>query len=267
MSLETAQFIHQLNASNPSGADRLKEGDDHIRLLKAALKNTFPGLTGPLDPAVTHDFLNGLSKALVPAGVITLWHGAEKDVPTGWAICDGREVPKSGGGTLKTPDLSGRVPMGVSADYVLLSTAGAKSKTITTEAGGGHTHTAETSEAGSHDHGAKTGGTALTVDQIPSHRHRLVVDAKTRTRLSGDNFMALQGEIGNDSQYEASTATGEPNVGLSGATGGGQAHDHSITAGGAHKHNVSVSTVEGHSHKATIELLQPSLALYFIIKV
>lgn len=51
MFLEGAEYVHQLNTSNPSGAGRLKGGDDHIRLLKALLENTFPGLTGPLDPS------------------------------------------------------------------------------------------------------------------------------------------------------------------------------------------------------------------------
>lgn len=45
MPLETASTIADLVASNPAASDPLTDGDDHIRLLKAVLQNTFPGLT------------------------------------------------------------------------------------------------------------------------------------------------------------------------------------------------------------------------------
>lgn len=40
---------------------------------------------------------------VLPQGIIMLWHGDDKNVPEGWAICDGN----SG-----TPDLRGRFVMG-----------------------------------------------------------------------------------------------------------------------------------------------------------
>lgn len=44
MSLESATYVSQLSASNPVGStDLVSQGDDHIRLIKAALQNTFPG--------------------------------------------------------------------------------------------------------------------------------------------------------------------------------------------------------------------------------
>ena len=42
MALESATYISQLNTANPTGADPKSEGDDHLRLLKATIKNTFP---------------------------------------------------------------------------------------------------------------------------------------------------------------------------------------------------------------------------------
>lgn len=48
MALETATYINQLNVANPVGSDPIASGDDHLRLIKAALKNTFPAITGPL---------------------------------------------------------------------------------------------------------------------------------------------------------------------------------------------------------------------------
>lgn len=44
MGLETATYIADLNTANPTGSDLRSEGDNHIRLLKAVLQNTFPDL-------------------------------------------------------------------------------------------------------------------------------------------------------------------------------------------------------------------------------
>lgn len=56
MALETATYIHELNAANPTGADQKLQGDDHIRLVKDTLQNTFPNLTGAV--SATQDDLN-----------------------------------------------------------------------------------------------------------------------------------------------------------------------------------------------------------------
>ena len=42
MGLETANFISNLVATNPTGADLKLQGDDHIRLIKQVLQATFP---------------------------------------------------------------------------------------------------------------------------------------------------------------------------------------------------------------------------------
>jgi hypothetical protein len=42
MGLETATYINQLVPSNPLGTDLLSQADDHIRLLKTVLQNSFP---------------------------------------------------------------------------------------------------------------------------------------------------------------------------------------------------------------------------------
>lgn len=49
MPLETAQYINQLDAANPLGSDPIAAGDDHLRLIKAAIKATFPSITGPVN--------------------------------------------------------------------------------------------------------------------------------------------------------------------------------------------------------------------------
>lgn len=59
MPLETATYINGLNPSYPTGGDLISAGDDHLRLLKQTIKNTFPNLTGAV--TVTHGELNTLA--------------------------------------------------------------------------------------------------------------------------------------------------------------------------------------------------------------
>lgn len=270
MSLETAQYIHQLVPSNPSGADRLKDGDDHLRMIKSALKNTFPGITGPLDASVTHTLLNSLAALLIPIGLIGLWSGAEDTVPSGWAIMDGRQVTSSDGSrTFNTPDWRDRVPVGVSPSRALGVPFGGSSKTVTSEVSGGHGHTASTSAAGSHSHGGATGGTGLTVAQIPSHSHNTAQISSTANPLSSSpqSPVAQRGTYGNDTEYLMTASAGGSWAGPSESVGSGAAHAHGIGADGSHTHPVTVDGVGGHSHQLTVDVTQPSVAAYFIMKI
>lgn len=47
MSLEVANFISDLDPNNPGPTDLKNQGDDHLRLIKKVLQNTFPNATGP----------------------------------------------------------------------------------------------------------------------------------------------------------------------------------------------------------------------------
>lgn len=46
MGLETANYLADLQEANPAGGDDIAQGDDHIRMMKLVLKNTFPGRAG-----------------------------------------------------------------------------------------------------------------------------------------------------------------------------------------------------------------------------
>lgn len=46
MSVETVVNINDLNPASPTGAEPKNEGDDHLRNIKRALKNGFPGFLG-----------------------------------------------------------------------------------------------------------------------------------------------------------------------------------------------------------------------------
>lgn len=271
MSLENAQFIHQLNSSNPAGSDRLKDGDDHLRMIKAALLNTFPGIKGPLDATVTHTLLNSVASLLVPIGCIVMWSGKDSEVPSGWAICDGRTVTSSDGSrTFATPNLTDRVPVGVNAaaSRAVGSTFGASAVSAVTDQNGGHSHTASTSSSGAHSHGGGTGVTALSIDQMPSHNHHVLTlsDSSNPINNAPESPVAHHSTYGSATQAILTTGGGQW-AGLSESKGGGQGHSHSIGSDGAHTHPVTVDAAGVHTHSVSLDVTQPSIALYFIMKV
>ena len=60
MPIETASYIHQLDETYPPGNSPMREGDDHIRLLKRVVKETFPSVQGAVN--LSHTDMNGLKK-------------------------------------------------------------------------------------------------------------------------------------------------------------------------------------------------------------
>jgi hypothetical protein len=54
MGLETSTYVDGLNIANPAATDGLAQADDHIRLIKTVLKNTFPNLDGPVTASVAN---------------------------------------------------------------------------------------------------------------------------------------------------------------------------------------------------------------------
>lgn len=66
MTLEAGTYISDLNASNPSATDPKSQGDDHIRLVKSTIHNTFPNITGEV--ARTHTEINSVIDRALRAG-------------------------------------------------------------------------------------------------------------------------------------------------------------------------------------------------------
>lgn len=61
MSLETSTYINGLVVTNPTSSDPVSRGDDHLKLLKSTIKNTFPNVTGAI--TTTHVEINLLNDA------------------------------------------------------------------------------------------------------------------------------------------------------------------------------------------------------------
>lgn len=214
MALESAVHIADLVVSNPLSTDTVSQADDHIRLIKAVLKTTFPNLTQPVTSTPAQ--LNNP----IPRGVITMWFGAVENVPSGWSLCDG---------TLGTPDLTNRFVIGAGDTYAPGATGGS----LTSASSGGHTHTE--AAAGSHNHTGVSGSTVLTTDQIPAHTH-------TYSQASGSAFEYGTGLNGTSGLASTSTVD-------SGSTGGSAGHTHTIGTDGTHAH--TINSVGDHTHSVT----------------
>ncbi len=64
MGLETGTYINSLNANNPVNAtDVVGQGDDHLRLIKSTILNTFPNISGAM--TLTHTELNDAARKAV----------------------------------------------------------------------------------------------------------------------------------------------------------------------------------------------------------
>ena len=66
MTVETASYLSQLDATYPQSGDLKSEGDNHLRLIKSAVKATFPNLTAaPVTPSTTElNYITGVTSAI-----------------------------------------------------------------------------------------------------------------------------------------------------------------------------------------------------------
>lgn len=199
MALESAQFISQLNVSNPLSTDTVSQADDHLRLIKSVLKNTFPNLSAPVTS--TAEQLNNA----IPSGFIGMWSGSIASIPSGWFLCNGSN---------STPDLRDRFIVGAGSTYAVGAIGGSNTVSLTEAQLPTHTHTitATTESAGSHAHSVSD----------PGHSH-LYNQASGQAPESGTGFVGYQG-------YNAQTSTATTSAGTGISLGSAGAHTHNITA-------------------------------------
>lgn len=208
MSVENANYISQLNKLAPTGSEFVSEGDDHLRVLKKAVQQSLPNITGPV--TATQGQLNTVTsaEAYFPQGGIIMWSGLTTNIPSGWALCDG-----SNG----TPDLRGRFVLGAQDQAAtphgdstrLGSTAADKAQLLTGVSGGnwlGYTA------------GGTTGGTAITTAQMPAHNH-------------------------NNGDYKQVISQNNAGTGISFGFGGGQLASDMLSVGSGQVHTHSMPAV------------------------
>ncbi len=78
MGLESATYIPELTITNPVGAsDAKSQGDDHLRLIKKTISNTFGAFVGtagvPKSVTLTEDQINDAALKAATATISALW--------------------------------------------------------------------------------------------------------------------------------------------------------------------------------------------------
>lgn len=139
--------------------------------------------------SVFKELLWSFEMSSIPSGIICMWGGAVSDIPDGWVLCDGEN---------NTPDLRDRFIIGAGGNTPVADIGGNTSSTVTLS--------------------GRTGGTAITIDQMPSHSHIIgstfVTDSERRELVNSSyDYIRFVGTSTTTASY----------------TGGNQAHDHSIS--------------------------------------
>jgi hypothetical protein len=236
MALETGNYIDSLNASNPAATDALAQADDHLRLLKLVLKQSFPAIAGPV--TATHTVIN--AKIAEPVSAITS-DGTDPSLATGITGTQVKTLIGAADAAIATDGTDPSLATGITALQVRTLIGAAEAATTATllavyPVGSIYTSVVATSPA-THFGGTwaamaagrvlvgldpddvdfdtieGTGGAKthqLTISEMPAHSHSVTYE-----------------EVDNVGQttHPAGTIPGEPSLAIdTGSTGGGQAH-------------------------------------------
>lgn len=190
----------------------------------------------------------------IPTGTIVIWSGAEVDIPSGWAICNGNN---------STPDLRDKFVLGAGNSYAVNATGGTNT----------------------HSHGLTGVSTVTTVDSFTSvttssNTTTITLDSNTDTITNAETdghehtLLDLITEFagGREASYyyafdgEPGTTTDNMTDFLNATTDG---HDHNLNDLG-HSHSITSNT-DGHEHAVTGSLddtntLPNYFALAYIMK-
>ena len=218
MGLETSvTHIDDLDPAFPTAGDSAAQGDDHLRNIKSALKNTFPNITDPVTATAAE--VNALIGKGMPTGGIIMWSGAIVNIPTGWALCNGLNG---------TPDLRNRFVLGAGSTYTEFDTGGAESVTLSVSNLPSHDHgngNLATSKEGKHSHN-------ITVNNAGRHRHNETYEAKTGS----------SGNVQDGDTPIAGRLNGSYNTDLNTSFDGSHTHNASASDAGDHTHNITGRT-------------------------
>jgi len=221
-------------------------------------------------------------KNFLPCGSIVSFAGST--APTGWLICDGRELPvleysalfdiigytygNDSTGYFCLPDLQDRVPVGKKSSTTLGAIGGNSSVTLTTNQMPSHTHSGTVDASGAHTH---TG----TAESAGLHTHTITDPGHTHSETSiNDDFNSSGGSAypaGSNPSFAGYDSSGvriwnnisSSTTGISVNSADAHSHSLSINSNGSHSHTFTTGTA---GSGASIDIRNPYIVLNYIIK-
>ncbi|KAF9389909.1 hypothetical protein CPC16_005486 [Podila verticillata] len=177
--------------------------------------------------------------------MIVMFHGSVDDIPEGWALCDGSQEG--------VPDLTGRFILAASGDH----NDERSDATVDFSDGASFELITDKSDSLDLEVNGRVGETALTINQIPAHKHMTGPVYDSLDRVNGQVFSAgfgyerrpdgTQGVSVKSISTEYAMEAVIPGTSI---TGGTDVHDHE--ADGAPPHVASAYQATGNvfAHKA-----------------
>tara|TARA_S200002703_G_scaffold44715_1_gene39125 strand:+ start:15359 stop:16087 length:729 start_codon:yes stop_codon:yes gene_type:complete len=225
MGLESASYISSLNVANPSAQDALSQADDHLRLIKTAVLQSFPNINSAVTatPAVLNTVTAMTSDGSTPS-LNTGITGAEVKTLIGVvepAIAISGSTVSLDSGTdasavwslLKTEAFKTIYPVGAIYTSITATDPGTLFGGTWTAFGAGRVLVGLSSSDGDFDTVEATGGNkthTLTVDEMPAHTHDILYQELDDVGVT---------------THPAGTQPGDPTATIATqSTGGGQAH-------------------------------------------
>lgn len=194
MGLEAGTTIESLDSSWPAGGDVKSQGDNHIRLLKAVMKATFPGVGGqgfaiPIIAKETElNFLSGVTSN-IQAQLNAITGNTALIAPAGTRLVFFQASPPAGWTQLQANN-----------DSML--------RVVNTGGGGAGGSVSPITFASAHTH--TNPSFTLTTNHMPAHKHRMAVekvDGSGGASVSKDNaFPTDNGEY----HYTSTEGLGQP---------------------------------------------------------
>ena len=108
MALEVGTHIDDLNQTNPASTDGIGQADDHIRLIKKTILNTFPNITGPvLATQAELNFTDGLTSSTAELNTLDGYTGDVSDFnKLAGVTASSSELSKLAGVTASTSEIN-----------------------------------------------------------------------------------------------------------------------------------------------------------------
>lgn len=246
MPVESATYVNQLVSTNPPSTDPTGQGDDHLRLIKAALVASFPAISGAVN--ATDGQLNALAamlnakQSMVPTGAMMAFANTFSDA--NWLRCNGGtfnyvDHPELGAflgygsGVCTLPNLedTGRFLRAKSGSTNVRDTQSNQNKS--------HTHTGSGSggisgvASGTTDSGGSHSHTATSNVNDPGHGHDLI---KNGSQASSQTIGVPAGQCpasgGNPQCVSATLSVASNTTGIT--------VDTTVNSGGSHTHTATL---------------------------